>query len=108
LALKPCNRFQQGYSTLTEAYASFFRPRQFIAKFKAMLQARDVVWQRDDPMPFIMMTPHSWEILKPVMFGGVSMGEAATRDIVWTGPASSFFQSPHTREVSRNVSVRGS
>jgi hypothetical protein len=107
LALKPCNRFQQGYSTLTEAYASFFRPRQFIAKFKAMLQARDVVWQRDDPMPFIMMTPHSWEILKPVMFAGVSMGEAATRDIVWTGPPAAS-SNRHTREVSRNVSVRGS
>jgi hypothetical protein len=84
-----------------------FPARQFIAKFKAMLQARDVVWQRDDPMPFIMMTPHSWEILKPVMFGGVSMGEAATRDIVWTGPPV-VSSNRHTREVSRNVSVRGS
>jgi hypothetical protein len=72
-----------------------------------MLQARDVVWQRDDPLPFAMMTPHSWEILKPAIFGGISMGEAATRDIVWNGPA--YLQSTRLKQkVSRDVSVRDS
>jgi predicted ATP-grasp superfamily ATP-dependent carboligase len=107
IALKTGTRFQQGYSTLTEAYASFFRPREFFARLKTMLQARDVVWQRDDPLPFAMMTPHSWEILKPAIFGGISMGEAATRDIVWNGLPTS--QSTRLKQkVSRDVSVRDS
>lgn len=107
IALKAGTRFQQGYSTLTETYAAIFRPREFARRFREMLKARDVVWKRDDPMPFAMMTPHSWEILKPAIFGPVSMGEAATRDIVWNGlpaPQSSRVK----QKVSRDVSVRDS
>jgi predicted ATP-grasp superfamily ATP-dependent carboligase len=104
--LKPKRRFQQGYSTLTEAYAAFFTPKEFARRLGQMLRARDVVWQATDPMPFVMMTPNSWDILKPVMLGRMSMGEAATHDIVWTGPAMPPPQ-PDNRKVSPNVSVPG-
>ena len=104
--LKPQQRFQQGYSTLTEVYAAVFRPKEFARRFGQMVRARDVVWQASDPMPFLMMTPNSWDILKPAMFGRMSLGEAATHDIVWTGPAAPPTIAP-TLKVSPNVSAPG-
>jgi predicted ATP-grasp superfamily ATP-dependent carboligase len=106
VALKPQRRFQQGYSTLTEAYAAFFRPKEFVRRLGQMVRARDVVWQASDPMPFVMMTPNSWDILKPAMLGRMSMGEAATHDIVWTGPAPGQNR-PAIAKVSQNASAPG-
>jgi hypothetical protein len=34
-------------------------------------------------MPFLLMTPMSWEILWPAITGGISLGEATQRDIAW-------------------------
>jgi hypothetical protein len=76
-------KFQQGYSTLTEAYAHFLRPREFASRMREMFSARDVVWSTKDPMPFLLMTPMSWDILKPAMMGRMTLGEAAMRDIGW-------------------------
>jgi predicted ATP-grasp superfamily ATP-dependent carboligase len=76
-------KFQQGYSTLTEAYAHFLRPREFAARMREMFSARDVVWSAQDPMPFLLMTPMSWDILKPAMMGRMTLGEAAMHDIGW-------------------------
>jgi len=104
--LKLQRRFQQGYSTLTEAYAAFFRPKEFARRMGQMVRARDVVWQASDPMPFVMMTPNSWDILKPAMLGRMSMGEAATHDIVWTGPAAGGNR-PVISKVSQNVPAPG-
>ena len=106
VALKPQRRFPQGYSTLTEAYAAFFRPKEFVRRLGQMVRARDVVWQASDPMPFVMMTPNSWDILKPAMLGRMSMGEAATHDIVWTGPAPGQNR-PAIAKVSQNASAPG-
>ncbi len=75
------DRFQWGYSTLTEAYACLFRPREFIRCLREMVGARDVVWSARDPLPFLLMTPMSWEILWPAMTTGISLGEATQRDI---------------------------
>ncbi len=85
-------KFQQGYSTLTEAYSNFLRPRRFMAQMREMFAARDVVWSARDPLPFLLMTPMSWDILRPAMLGQMSMGEAAMRDIAWfdDGPATSM------------------
>lgn len=80
---KDRSRFQWAYSTLTEAYAAIFRPREFARRLGEMFRARDVVWSLRDPMPFLLMTPMSWEILWPAMTGGVSLGEATQRDIAW-------------------------
>ncbi|HSO48343.1 MAG TPA: ATP-grasp domain-containing protein [Rhizobiaceae bacterium] len=85
-------KFQQGYSTLTEAYSNFLRPRTFVSQMREMFSARDVVWSGRDPLPFLLMTPMSWDILRPAMLGRMSMGEAAMRDIAWfdDGPVGSM------------------
>ena len=78
-------RFQWAYSTLTEAYAALFNPREFLRRFREMLGARDVVWSLSDPLPFLLMTPLSWEILWPAMTSSLTLGEATQRDIAWFG-----------------------
>jgi hypothetical protein len=76
-------RKQWAYSTLTEAWAAALRG-QFRTGGKIireMLNARDVVWSSADPLPFLLMTPLSLEILWPAMRQGISVGEACQRDI---------------------------
>lgn len=85
IALSAQTRFQWAYSTLTETYAAIFRPREFLRRFQQMRTARDVIWSRQDPLPFLLMTPMSWEILWPAMTSGLSLGEATQRDIAWFG-----------------------
>lgn len=80
-----CSRFQWAYSTLTEAYAAVLSPREFLRRFGEMLRARDVVWSLSDPLPFLLMTPLSWEILWPAMTSSLTLGEATQRDIAWFG-----------------------
>jgi hypothetical protein len=80
-------RQQWAYSTLTETYAALFRPREFMRRFREMLGARDVVWSAHDPLPFLLMTPMSWEILWPAMTSELTLGEATQRDIAWFGGA---------------------
>ncbi|MEM6300272.1 MAG: ATP-grasp domain-containing protein [Pseudomonadota bacterium] len=79
------SRFQWAYSTLTEAYAALRTPREFRRRFKEMLAARDVVWSASDPLPFLLMTPMSWEILWPAISTDATLGEATQRDIAWFG-----------------------
>ena len=81
LSFKPVKRMQEGHTTLTEAYASVLRPREMLRRFGELVRARDVLWSWSDPAPFFLMTPMSWPILKRVLFGGMSFGEAATHDI---------------------------
>jgi predicted ATP-grasp superfamily ATP-dependent carboligase len=83
------DRFQWAYSTLTEAYASLFRPREFARRMGQLFSARDVVWETRDPLPFLLMTPLSWEILWPAMSSPLTLGEATQRDIAWFGEAAS-------------------
>ncbi|WOJ91897.1 ATP-grasp domain-containing protein [Congregibacter variabilis] len=81
-------RYQWAYSTLTETYAALFRPKEFARRFKEMRRARDVIWAARDPLPFLLMTPMSWEILWPAMTSSLSLGEATQRDIAWFGDRS--------------------
>jgi len=81
--LKPGTRFQEGHTTLLQVYASLFRPQTFLQRLRALATSRDVLWSRGDPLPFPLMTPYSWPVLKQVLFQGRSFGEAATRDIAW-------------------------
>ena len=87
VALTAETRFQWAYSTWTEACAAVFRPREFRRRFAAMRRARDVVWSPSDPLPFLLMTPMSWEILWPAMTSDLTLGEATQRDIAWFGSA---------------------
>lgn len=83
VALKPVDRMQWAYSTLTEAYAAMFKPEKRRHRFRQLFAARDVVWSLSDPLPFLLMTPMSWEILWPAMTTDLSLGEATQRDIAW-------------------------
>ncbi|EED31439.1 conserved domain protein [gamma proteobacterium NOR5-3] len=78
-------RYQWAYSTLTETYAAILRPKEFARRFKEMRRARDVIWAAHDPLPFLLMTPMSWEILWPAMTSDLTLGEATQRDIAWFG-----------------------
>lgn len=75
--------FQEGHTTLLEVYSVIFRPREFVRRIGYMTRAKDVLWSMRDPLPFLLMTPLSWPVLRQVMFEGTSFGEAATRDIEW-------------------------
>ncbi|MEO1241898.1 MAG: ATP-grasp domain-containing protein [Pseudomonadota bacterium] len=83
IRLKPEQTFQEGHTTLLEAYGRILHPKEFVTRIRQMLGARDVLWSISDPAPFFLMTPMSWEVLKKVMFENASFGEAATRDIEW-------------------------
>ncbi|MFK8014347.1 MAG: ATP-grasp domain-containing protein [Gammaproteobacteria bacterium] len=77
--------FGQFYPALTETYKYFFEPSEFARHFRTLWNANDVVFDRTDPLPFFMMTPASWPILRQTIFQGRSFGEAATHDIAWQG-----------------------
>lgn len=83
IPLKPVRRMQWAYSTLTEAYAAILRPAECGRRFKRLFTSRDVVWSLRDPLPFLLMTPMSWEILWPALTTDLSLGEATQRDIAW-------------------------
>lgn len=81
VGFKPQQRMQWAYSTLTEAYAALLRPAEFRRRLGQLFSSRDVVWSARDPLPFLLMTPMSWEILWPAMTTSLTLGEATQRDI---------------------------
>lgn len=87
-----CDSWQWHYSTLTEAYSALFSGNlgEFGRRMKLCWSVPDVVWSWRDPLPFLLMTPLSWPILKPALFEGISLGEACQRDIspLWAGTPS--------------------
>ncbi len=83
--LRRQTHFSQFFPALTEIYKHFFKPRRLIAGLRTLFSARDVVWSARDPLPFVLMTPASWAILRQTIFQGRSFGEAATQDIAWFG-----------------------
>ncbi len=88
IPLKPVKRMQWAYSTLTEAYAAILRPAESARRFKRLFTSRDVVWSLRDPLPFLLMTPMSWEILWPAMTTDLTLGEATQQDIAWLSGGS--------------------
>lgn len=81
---KPQRMFQEGHTALLEAYGE---PKRLFERLRLIRGAKDVLWSARDPLPFLLMTPMSWGVLRQVLFEGRSFGEAATRDIVWAPPA---------------------
>lgn len=76
--------FQQFYPCLTETQKRFFRRVERRNNVKYLLGSKDVIWQANDPLPFLLMPIASYQILALSIFKGLSFGEAATRDIEWT------------------------
>lgn len=85
VGLRSGTRFQEGHTTLLQVYASLLRPKTMIQRARSMISSRDVLWSANDPLPFPFMTFSSWPVLRQVLFQGRSFGEAATRDISWSG-----------------------
>lgn len=78
--------YQQFYPCLTETQASLFRRHDFIHNLGQLVRARDVSFQLNDPLPFLLLPFTAWPILSKTLFSNMSFGEAATWDIEWTAP----------------------
>lgn len=74
---------QQFYPALTATQAAALRGDPWRGNLRRLLHCRDVSWQRRDPLPFLLMTPASWPILRRTLFQGMSFGEATTVDVGW-------------------------
>ena len=73
---------QQFFTCLTEA-GFFLAKRDGLSIARRLFGTRDVTWRSDDPLPLLLMTFTSAEILKRRMRDGVSFGEAAVQDVGW-------------------------
>ena len=86
--LREVRQAQQFFPCLTETQGSLFRRgAPFRRNLGHLLRSRDVTWSARDPLPLLTMPMTSWRILRQTLFEGRSMGEAATADIGWFGPA---------------------
>ncbi len=68
---------------MTEVWRSVFQPKEFLRKFKELINARDAVWDINDPWPFILMMPMSSEIMWKAMTSSMTLGEVSQLDIAW-------------------------
>lgn len=82
---KRARYFQDAHATLTYAVGQITRPLTYFKTLWKVLTTKDVVFDWRDPLPFWLMTPMSWDTIRPGLFEGIPLAEAATRDIVWTG-----------------------
>ena len=80
-------RLQQAYPTLTLLWGAIGSWSRYRSIGKALLTSRDVTWDWRDPLPFALMTPATWPLLRQSLFQGRSLGKAAIHDIGWFGPA---------------------
>lgn len=79
-------RMQQAYPTLTLLWGAIGKWPRYRQIGNALFTSRDVTWRLSDPLPFILMTPATWPLLRQAIFEGRSLGEAAIHDIGWFGP----------------------
>lgn len=79
-------QMQQAYPTLTLLWGAIGKWPRYRQIAKALFSSRDVTWSWRDPLPFALMTPATWPLLRQAMFDGRSLGEAAIHDIGWFGP----------------------
>ncbi|MEO0384854.1 MAG: ATP-grasp domain-containing protein [Pseudomonadota bacterium] len=79
-------RMQQAYPTLTLLWGAIGKWPRYRQIGKALFTSRDVTWRLSDPLPFVLMTPATWPLLRQAIFEGRSLGEAAIHDIGWFGP----------------------
>jgi predicted ATP-grasp superfamily ATP-dependent carboligase len=97
--MRPVRSFQEGHTALLEVYAAAFKPAELFRRLKAFLTSRDVLFRLDDPLPFLLFTPMSWPVIHAAIAGHMSLGEAATRDILWNPdrPAAGVAAQPSFR-----------
>lgn len=96
--LKRAKSYQDAHAALTYAVGQIKRPLTYFKTLGKVLTTKDVVFDWRDPLPFFLMTPMSWETIRPGLFEGIPLTEAATRDIAWTGDTPD--QTPPAQEVS--------
>lgn len=77
---------QQAYPTLTLLWGAIGRWPRYLRIAKALFTSRDVTWSWRDPLPFALMTPATWPLLRQAMFEGRTLGKAAIHDIGWFTP----------------------
>lgn len=83
---KPNKTFQDAHAALTVAVGAIMRPLTYFKLLGKILTTKDVVFNWRDPVPFFLMTPMSWDTIRPGLFEGVPLADAVTRDILWQGP----------------------
>ena len=81
--LKDIDLMQQFYPTLTEVQASMFKGPRFWSNLKILRKARDVTWDKADPMPFITMPITAFSIIAMSMRQQKTFGQVSTQDISW-------------------------
>ena len=106
IPMRKTRAFQEGHTALLEVYGAAFRPSEFVRRLRAFLTSQDVLFLLRDPLPFLLFTPMSWPVLRQALFDKVSLGEAATRDIVWHPPEEAPGILVHS-EVRHDASVPG-
>lgn len=106
IKIRKTRAFQEGHTALLEVYGAGFRPKEFVRRLKVFLTSQDVLFLLRDPLPFVLFTPMSWPVLRQALFCKVSLGEAATRDIVWH-PLEATPGIPAHSEVKHDASVPG-
>ncbi|MEM6713064.1 MAG: ATP-grasp domain-containing protein [Pseudomonadota bacterium] len=92
-------RLQQAYPTLTLLWGAIGKWPRYREIGKALFSARDVTWSWRDPLPFLLMTPATWPLLKQAIFEGRSLGEAAIHDIGWFGESHKEVTQPTLLET---------
>jgi hypothetical protein len=80
LNFRPERLQQQFYPCLTETQKSMFS-RGFAHNFRCLRAARDVIWDRRDPWPFIAMPYTAWNIIALASRRRATFGEVAMLDI---------------------------
>jgi predicted ATP-grasp superfamily ATP-dependent carboligase len=83
IRMKPAQRMQQFYPTLTEVQAAMFKGPQFWQNLKVLRTAKDVTWRASDPMPFVTMPITAFSIIAMSMREQRSFGQVSTQDISW-------------------------
>ncbi|MEO1191863.1 MAG: ATP-grasp domain-containing protein [Pseudomonadota bacterium] len=80
-------RLQIFWQCLAEMYGAMARlnGRRYRQVMRTLFTSKDVLARWRDPWPFWLMTFTSWPILRRALFQGMTLGEAATCDIVWQG-----------------------
>ncbi len=83
-SFRAARHLQLFYSCLTAAQAAVFRRDDPLGKLQRLITTPDVTWRWRDPLPFLLMTPASAQIISKAILSRKTLGQAAVEDIDWT------------------------